>query len=196
VAVLAPSRSVQASARMALASRRLAEAPGLEELRPLVDTLGAIAQLGGAGGVDAARRGGALGRLLARVDGARPDTVGSPDGDLVLFTAAESLRDSVGALRAAAALLALMVDRHPGSPFAAKAILARAALEPARAESLVAGLRARYPGSPYLLALEGAPVDSFLVLEDSLRRWSRAGVGTPGRGAPRRPVGQPSDTLQ
>lgn len=196
VAVVAPSRSVQASARMALAARRLAEAPGLEELRPLVDSLGAIGQLGGAAGVDAARRGRALERLLARVDSARPDTAGSPEGDLVLFTAAESLRDSVGASRAAVGLFALMVDRHPASPFAPKAILARAVLEPERAESLLADLTVRYPGSPYLLALQGVPADSFLVLEDSLRRWSLPAAGPPGRGAPRRPVDQPPDTLQ
>lgn len=196
VAVVAPSRSVQAAARMALAARRLAEASGLEELRPLVDTLAGIGELGGAAGVDAARRRAVLHRLLARVDSARPDTAGSPEGDLVLFTAAESLRDSVGAFRAAAGLLALMVDRHPASPFAPKAMLARAALEPARAESLLAELGARYPGSPYLLALQGMPADSFLVLEDSLRRWSRPAAGPAGRGAPRRPVDQPSDTLQ
>jgi len=98
----------------------------------------------------------------------------------------------VGAARAAAGLFTLLVDRHPGSPYAPKAILARAALEPALAESLLADLSIRYPGSPYLLALRGAPADSFLALEDSLRRWSRPG----GRVPPRRPAAPPVDTLK
>lgn len=195
-AMVAPSRPAQASARMALAARRLAAAPGLEELRPLVDTLEAIEQLGGAAGSDAARRRATLERLLTRLDSVRPDTAGSPEGDLVLFTAAETLRDTVGAPRAAVGLLALMVERHPGSPFAAKAILARAALEPARAESLLAGLRVRYPGSPYLLALQGEPTDSFHVLEDSLRRGALPAPRPAGRAPPRRVVDQPSDTLR
>ncbi len=196
-AVVAPDRSVQASARMSLAARRLAEATGLDELRPLMDTLEAITQFGGPASLAASRRRGALQRLLARVDSARPDTAGSPEGDLVLFSAAESLRDSVGAFRAAAGLLALMVDRHPGSPFAPKALLARAALEPERAESLLAELRVRYPESPYLLALQGQPADSFLVLEDSLRRASQpVSRVPPGRTPPRRIGGQPSDTIR
>lgn len=195
-AVVAPTRPGQATARMALAGKALAQAPGLEELRPMADTLRAIEQLGGTAGVDAARRRGALARVLARVDSMRPDTAGSPQGDLVLFQAAEALRDSVGAPGAAAGLLALLAERHPGSPYAPKAILARAALEPARAESLLAEVAVRYPGSPYLLALRGEPADSFLALEDSLRRWSRAGPAPAGRGAPRRPVAQPADTLQ
>ncbi len=195
-AVVAPSRPAQASARMALAARRLAEATTLDELRPQVDTLRAIAQLGGLAGVDADQRRTALERLLARVDSARPDTAASPAGDVVLFTAAESLRDSVGAARAAAGLLALLVDRHPASPFAAKAILARAALEPARAESLLAEARVRYPGSPYLLALLGEPTDSFHVLEDSLRRGALAAPRPAGRTPPRRVVGQPSDSIR
>ncbi len=196
-AVVAPDRSVQASARMSLAARRLAEATGLDELRPLMDTLEAITQFGGPASLAASRRRGALQRLLARVDSARPDTAGSPEGDLVLFSAAESLRDSVGAIRAAAGLLALLVDRHPASPFAPKALLARAALEPERAESLLAELRVRYPGSPYLLALQGLPADSFLVLEDSLRRASQPAPRVPpGRTPPRRVGGQPSDTIR
>ncbi len=191
VAILAPVRSVQAAARMELAGEALAVA-SLDELRPLVDALEAIGQLGGRAGVDAVRRRGALERVLARVDDERPDTAGSPQGDIVLFHAAETLRDSVGATRAAAGLLALLVDRHPGSPYAPKAMLARAALEPARADSLIAELAVRYPGSPYLLALHGAAADSFLALEDSLRRWSRPA----GRAPPRRPVAQPADTLK
>lgn len=190
--LVAPTRPVQASARMELTGRALAAAAGPEELRPLVDTLAAIGQLGGRSGTDALRRRTALQRALARLDSLRPDTAGSPEGDIVLFLTAESLRDSVGAARAAAGLFTLLVDRHPGSPYAPKAILARAVLEPARAESLLADLSARYPGSPYLLALRGAPADSFLALEDSLRRWSRPG----GRVPARRPAAQPVDTLK
>jgi tetratricopeptide (TPR) repeat protein len=194
--LVAPTRPVQASARMELTGRALAVAAGPDELRPMVDTLAAIGELGGRAGADAVRRRSALQQALARMDSLRPDTAGSPEGDIILFLTAESLRDSVGAARAAAGLFTLLVDRHPGSPYAPKAILARAALEPARAESLLADMSIRYPGSPYLLALRGAPADSFLALEDSLRRWSRPAVGPPGRGVPRRPVDQPSDTLQ
>jgi hypothetical protein len=177
---------------MALARRRLAAAAGLDDLRPLVDTLAAIGPLGGTAGADAIRRRGALQQALARMDSVRPDTAGSPQGDVILFLTAESLRDSVGAARAAAGLLALLVVRHPGSAYAPKAILARAALEPERAESLLAELSVRYPQSPYLLALRGVPADSFVALEDSLRRWTRPR----GRVPPRRPGAQPADSLR
>ena len=191
-AILAPVGPLRGAARMGLADQGLAAAADLEALRPFLDSLEAVEQMGGAAAIDAARRRRVLSATLAVVDSAQPDTVGSPFGDLLLFRAAENLRDTVGARRAAAATFDLVVQRHAASPYAPKAILALSALEPARAESLLADLGARYPGSPYLLALQGVPVAEYSALEDSLRQWAVRQDASGRVPSPRRPVARDS----
>lgn len=107
--------------------------------------------------------------LLARVLSAADTATGAGR-----FLAAEVLRDSLAARRAARALF----TRLPaGSPLAAKGWLAAAAITPDSAPAYVAIVRARWPDSPYLAALDGKPsTDTLAVAADTLlrRAWDQA----------------------
>jgi len=90
------------------------------------------------------------------------------------FLAAEVLRDSLAARRAARVLFTSL---PPGSPLAAKGWLAAAAITPDSSPAFVATARARWPDSPYIAALDGkASPDTLAVAADSLlrRAWDRA----------------------
>lgn len=107
--------------------------------------------------------------LLARVLAAEDSTSGAGR-----FLAAEILRDSLAARRAARALFTALPT---GSPLAAKGWLAAAAMTPDSAPAWVATVRARWPDSPYLAALDGKPsTDTLAIAADTLLRaaWDRA----------------------
>ena len=107
--------------------------------------------------------------LLARVLSAEDSATGAGR-----FLAAEILRDSLMARRAARALF---VALPPGSPLAPKGWLAAAAITPDSAVSFVATARSRWPDSPYIAALDGKPsTDTLAVAADSLlrRAWDHA----------------------
>jgi hypothetical protein len=90
------------------------------------------------------------------------------------FLAAEVLRDSLAARRAARVLFRSL---PPGSPLAAKGWLAAAAITPDSAPAFVETARSRWPDSPYIAALDGKPsTDTLAVAADSLlrRAWDRA----------------------
>jgi hypothetical protein len=97
---------------------------------------------------------------------------GSPGGDLRLFIAAEMARDSLAADRFAVRQFRRVVADWPESPFAPKALLALALLEPQQADSLHQVLVDRYPASPYLAMARGGDPPEYAVLEDSLRRFA------------------------
>jgi hypothetical protein len=107
--------------------------------------------------------------LLARVLAAEDSTTGAGR-----FLAAEVLRDSLFARRAARTLFTSLPT---ASPLAAKGWLAAAAITPDSALAFVATVRSRWPDSPYLAALDGKPsTDTLAVAADSLlrRAWDRA----------------------
>lgn len=120
-----------------------------------------------------------LGRVL--------EDSGAPGNDLRAFLVAEQLRDSLGAPQLAALVFEWLPAGHPDSPLAPKALLAAAALTPARAGSLLAVLEREYPSSPYLLVLRGEGRAAYQAIEDSLRvlltetsaRTRRGGAGVP-----------------
>lgn len=90
------------------------------------------------------------------------------------FLAAEVLRDSLAARRAARVLFRSL---PPGSPLAAKGWLAAAAITPDSAPAFVEAARSRWPDSPYIAAFDGRPsTDTLAVAADSLlrRAWDRA----------------------
>lgn len=90
------------------------------------------------------------------------------------FLAAEVLRDSLVARRAARALFTTL---PAGSPLAAKGWLAAAAMTPDSAPAFVTIVRSRWPDSPYLAALDGKPsTDTLAIAADTLlrRAWERA----------------------
>lgn len=107
--------------------------------------------------------------LLARILARSGDESGSG-----AFLAAEVLRDSIGALHAARALFHSM---PASSPLAPKGWLAGAAIAGDSASAYVESARARWPASPYVLALDGRESsDGSAFAADSLLRtaWERA----------------------
>ena len=90
------------------------------------------------------------------------------------FLAAEILRDSLAARRAARVLFRSL---PAGSALAAKGWLAAAAITPDSAPAFVGIARSRWPDSPYIAALDGkSSTDTLAVAADSLlrRAWDRA----------------------
>jgi len=135
-----------------------------DELRPLQARL-----------EDAARGGGTPARLadpylaLLRTAILLHETDSIPHGALRLVLVAEALHDSAAADAMAATVLFDVQQRYPASVFAPKALLAAAALDPARADQARALLLSDYADSPYTTVALGGTDARYAVLEDSLR---------------------------
>jgi tetratricopeptide (TPR) repeat protein len=112
-------------------------------------------------------------------------TPGSPQGELRLFLAAETARDSLVAPRLAEGIFQRIVREWPDSPYAPKAILAAQQLNPEWADSARALLETRYFQSPYLAMIRGDEGSAYRQLEDSLGAFvtAQAGVEAPAPGA-------------
>jgi hypothetical protein len=168
----------QFSVRIAAAAARLSLA---EDLTTISREAEVLEELGDRGGTDSPRAmqlGTAARRVVLTADSVAPDT---PNGDMRLFLAGENARDSLQAMRFAAAQFHRLVTEWPDSPFAPKAILALMALAPAEADSLRTVLTERYANSPYLAMIRGGEAPEYRALEDSLRSFA---IGF--RGAARR----------
>ena len=108
---------------------------------------------------------------------------GSPEGDLRLFLAAETARDSLGAHLLAAGLFRRIAEGWPESPYAPKALLAGQQLDSTWADTARALLSEHYSDSPYLAFVRGEDAPAFRQLEDSLRAFAAAEVrAEPGAG--------------
>ncbi len=154
---LTSDTAVVGRARDALLGITLRDAPSLDEMDRV-----ARREAAGSGRSSAAV-------LLARVLATEDSTTGAGR-----FLAAEVLRDSLLAHRAARTLFTSLPT---GSPLAPKGWLAAAGITPDSAPAFVATVRARWPDSPYLAALDGKPsTDTLAVAADSLlrRAWDRA----------------------
>ena len=118
-------------------------------------------------------------------------TPGSPQGDLLLFLAAEAARDSLEAPRLAGAIFQRILREWPESPYTPKAILAAQQLNPEWADSARTLLETRYFASPYLAMIRGDEGSAYRQLEDSLGAFAStaadlgrtpgAAPNTPGR---------------
>ncbi len=164
---------------VALGLRDLATEAQLDTART---ELARVRALGGAPGQEAA----ALERVVARLDSLAE---GAELADARWFLRAELARDSLGAPALAARWFAQTPARFPDSPWTAKAVLAAIEAGHPGADSLLALLRERYPGSPYTAAALGpdpAP-EVYAQLEDSLR------VALEQARAARRPVAGEAD---
>lgn len=157
----------EARIRMAIAQLRLVD--DLERLRQQAQALTEETEAAGPASADAARLGAIARRVVVTADSASP---GMPRGDLRLFIAAESARDSLGAVRLAAVQFRRIAAEWPESPYAAKALLALAALEPWHGDSLRADLLTRYPANPYVVLAVAGDSPQYTALEDSLRRFA------------------------
>ncbi|MES2123668.1 MAG: hypothetical protein V4503_03160 [Gemmatimonadota bacterium] len=97
---------------------------------------------------------------------------GSPRGDLLLFSLAETARDSLAAPRLADWLFSRIERDWPNSAYLSKSLLARMPLAPDSAAALRARLSA-LPPDPYLAYLRGEQGPGFVRLEDSLLSYTR-----------------------
>lgn len=180
VLAVAPDSAEARAARSRLLLLRLETIEIEESIVQLIGSLKRIANDGGAGAAEAAL----MARVLERANGA----AGQPHPDLMLFIAAEQVRDSLYAPALAASLFRLVQQRHPRSAIAPKALLAAAALQPDSTATLLARVDSLYPESPYrVLALRGDGA-AFAVLEDSLQRLLRDSAPDAGPAAPGPPV--------
>ena len=97
---------------------------------------------------------------------------GSDGGDLAVFGLAEAARDSLHAPQLGAWLFGRIERDWPRSPYVAKALMARGALEPDSAAVLLARVQA-LTDNPYVTAANGDIAGRLRVtrLEDSLGRY-------------------------
>ena len=100
-----------------------------------------------------------------------PDTA---QGDIRLFLAAESARDSLNAPLLAQMMFRRLPEVFPVSPYAPKAILAAQRLSSAWQDSARTLLQERYADSPYLAVVRGEATDEYRRLEDSLAGFAAA----------------------
>ncbi len=92
-------------------------------------------------------------------------------GDLRLFLAAETARDTLAAPALAAGMFRQVVETWPESPYAPKAMLAGRVLDPEWGEAVRPMLEEKYADSPYLAFLRGESPEEYRALEDSLQAY-------------------------
>lgn len=187
-----PVTKAALQARLVLAEFTLSLADSLPDLEAAREALQSLGEVGGPSAMQALRYLQVLDRARGYRDSVPP---GSPNGDLATFVVGEAVRDGLPTPRVARQLFAAVPAGWPASPYAPKALLALAAMEPDSAEALVQRIQAEYPESPYLLLAEGTVTPAVLALEDSLLLYAAGGArpAAPGRRAPagnRPPAGQ------
>ncbi len=156
-------------ARLALARLDLARVTDADELAELEPKFLEWQALGGAGGFEIGRLLAAMTMVRRTVDSVGPDT---PQGDLEWFLAAETARDFLRMPRLASRLFQELAELWPASPYAPKALLAVADVQPGLGPALHERLIAEYGQSPYVAAITGAADPFYRVLEDSLRSFA------------------------
>lgn len=153
--------------RVLLAERRLA---GVRDSTSLEEALRAVSRLA-TGDPTTALRVEQLARWSRAITAdLAAHAPGSPEGDLALLLDAAIARDTLRAPRLAGWLLGRLERGWPASPYVAKALLLRLALD----DDSTAVLRARldaHAGSEYVRYLRGEETARFAVLEDSLSRY-------------------------
>jgi tetratricopeptide (TPR) repeat protein len=164
-----PITDASLRARLILSEWQLGQAVALAELQQARQDLQALSEIGGASSIRALAYIRALDRVRLYSDSV---PVGAPQGDLATFVIAETVRDSLPAPRIAVDLFLAIPAGWPSSPYAPKALLAVAAMEPEEADSLRGVLAVTYAGSPYLALIAGDVTPAALALEDSLQDYS------------------------
>ncbi len=187
-----PMTNAALTAQLRIGQYILGQADTLAQLQLAEEGLTELSQIGGPNSIQAIRYLRIMGRVKTYADSISPAT---NEGDLATFVMAEAVRDSLPAPRIAAELFATVPAWWPASPYAPKALLALAALEPERAESIYHTLERDYPASPYLLLVAGDVTPAVLALEDSLQAYVGGAVRgqTPGgrpANAGKAPAGQ------
>ncbi|MES1259553.1 MAG: hypothetical protein ABUL71_03085, partial [Gemmatimonadota bacterium] len=178
--VVRPAGASTADGRLLQQQLRLTRANSIAALRIAVDsaTQGILSDDG-----MVARTVGELVRM-ARMLVARNDAIapGSVNGDLAMFGLAEFARDSLDAPALGAWFHARLEQQWRASPYVAKALIARAPLEPDSSDVLLARLR-RLDTNPYVAAANGDVAARVRLpqLEDSLGKFvARMWTSRPG----------------
>ena len=158
-----------------------------EDLTPKIQTLRALAAKNGVAAAELTQ----LSVTASAVQATGLTTLGTPQGDLQLFLAAEVARDSLLAPRLAEGLLLRIVNEWPESPYAPKAVLAAQQLNPDWADSARTLLETRYYASPYLAVIRGEEGWAYRQFEDSLGAFATANSAPVRRASPAQP-GRPA----
>ncbi|HEY1335007.1 MAG TPA: hypothetical protein VGF31_12175, partial [Myxococcaceae bacterium] len=122
-----------------------------------------------------------IGAVQSSLDSTGPDV---PQGDMRLFLAAETVRDTLAAPVLAAGMFRQVVETWPESPYAPKAMLAGRVLDPEWGETVRPVLEEKYAASPYMAFLRGEDPAEYRVLEDSLQAYVYQVSATQRRAAP------------
>lgn len=188
-------------AELRLFRRRVIRTASPAELPGLLDSLQRLSGERSTVLAEAQSLAGTIAAVRLAVDSSGPDV---PQGDLRLFLAAESARDTLRAPALASALFRRLVDTWPDSPYAPKALLAGQSLDPAWGEQARWLLDGRYWASPYVAFVRGEVPVGYRELEDSLQSYAlklaagqvrRRPAGAAGRPTPE-PGGLREDRLQ
>lgn len=180
-------------ARVRAAMARLRLVMDAEALQDQAAELGDLSEIAGGLSGEVSLLAGIARRVGLAADSAES---GAPGGDLRLFLAGEMARDSLGSPGFAAVQFRRVAAEWPESPYAAKALFALMALEPASHDSIRAELQQRYPGNPYVVLASGGDTPEYAVLEDSLRRFAQNFRPDGSRPPPPRPVRPPGQQPQ
>lgn len=162
-------RAAAWSARLAVALLRLRSVRSVGDLAGVRFQLDTISKGDGM----AADSAGQILKLVTRLQAVDSVVAGSPEGDLRLFYAGETARDSLGMRGLAAELFRQVPIGWPDSPYAPKALLVLIQLDPAFADSARQLLTSRYVDSPYLAIIRGDSAPGYRVLEDSMRTYGQ-----------------------
>ena len=176
-----PPSGSAGEATLRLVRLDVSRARSADDLAGIADSLERLGELGGTAGPQALLLAGTIEsvRLAADSGGA-----GVPQGDLRLFLAAETARDSLQAPAIAATLFRRLVEAWPDSPYAPKALLAGRSLDPAWGAQVSGLLEARYASSPYLAFVRGDDAVGYRELEDSLQAFALSRAPRPVRRPP------------
>jgi len=188
-----PVTDASLTARLRIAEYVIGQADTLSGLERAREELTSLSEVGGRSSIQAIQYLNILDRVRNYADSISP---GAKEGDLATFVTAEAVRDGLPAPRIAGELFATVPTWWPASPYAPKALLALAALEPMQADSIFRVLEGAYPDSPYLLLVRGDVTPAVLALEDSLQAYSGGGVAQPLAPGARRPRAAPVATPQ
>ena len=172
-------------AELRLIRMEVARAATPADLGPLLDTLGRLSAAQSDVAAEARLLAATAGAVRAAADSSAP---GVAQGDLRLFLAGETARDSLRAPALAASLFRRLVETWPESPYAPKALLAGQVLDPVWGDQVRGLLDERYAGSPYLAMARGLEPVGYRELEDSLQTYALVQASAQAR---RRPAATP-----
>lgn len=161
----------------------LRHARRVEELPPVIEALKRVSDHFETVAYQSTSLGATVGGIHAAATSVTWET---PRGDLRLFLAAESARDSLQAPGLAQGLFRRILDDYPNSSYAAKVVLAVQQLDSTWADSARGLLEGPYLDSPYLAVIRGESSEEYRQLEDSLGAYAATLTVKPPAAGPRR----------